>query len=193
MTITAIRPSRVAGDQLRVRQLEDREWPVLRDMRLRARGESADSFLTSYDAEAAFSDEQWQAEFSRGSWFLASLGIESIGIVGATSFHDIPADDRYLENLWVAEERRRDGVATILVSKVMQRLATDGVHTIWLWILDGNDKAWKFYEKLGFDGHGDPVALQAYPGRSEQRMKFDLLCPLPASPAVSLAAISGRW
>lgn len=147
-------------------------------MRLAALKDSPRSFLSCYEDELRFGEEQWRAEFRRGSWILACLAGEPVGMVGVTAFTDIPAQDRYIECLWIEPCLRGTGLALAFVGKVIDELADARVGSVWLWILDGNHAASNLYKKLGFTVQGNPVDLEKYPGRWETRMMLSLSCQL---------------
>ena len=99
-------------------------------------------------------------------------------MVGVTAFTDIPAQDRYIECLWIEPCLRGTGLALAFVGKVIDELADARVGSVWLWILDGNHAASNLYKKLGFTVQGNPVDLEKYPGRWETRMMLSLSCQL---------------
>ena len=148
------------------------EWPVLRDMRLRAFRDSPHSFLATYENEKDFDEQKWRAEFGRGDWTVSIQDAERAGIVGCTREVGMSAHERYLEYLWVAPRWRNKGVAHSMLTVVLDRLRKSGVRTAYLWVLDGNDAAVRLYESVGFisSNHRQP----ARPGRTEERMQFDL-------------------
>ena len=74
----------------------------------------------------------------------------------------------YLEYLWVVPEFRRVGVASLLLRTALTRLRASGVHTVWLYILDGNDPAKQLYQRFGFQSANERVEL---PGSSSRAVK----------------------
>ena len=172
-------PASEVTNQITLRWLTTNDWQDLRRMRLAALADSPRFFLGRYEEEASRSARWWQDKCSRGNWVLACLGKETIGLVGVTRCDDIPPSGRYIESLWITPAWRRFGLASVFICKVMRKLAADGVGSIWLWILDGNNPAGNLYKKLGFVDDGDPVILSHYTDRWETRMKFDLSWPLP--------------
>jgi len=150
------------------------EWPLLRDMRLAALHESPRVFLSSYQAEKAFDEQRWREEFGRGEWILYVQGDEPTGIVGCTRESGMPTDECYLEYLWVMPEWRSRGVAQNMVTDVLDHLREAGMRRAYLWVLDGNDAAMRLYKRVGFISSDDPQPLAARPGRTEERMQFNL-------------------
>ncbi len=55
-----------------------------------------------------------------------------------------------LSDMWVEPQARRLGVGEKLSLVTMQWLAKQGVHSIEIQILEGNEPIWRLYEKMGF-------------------------------------------
>lgn len=55
-----------------------------------------------------------------------------------------------LSDMWVEPQARRLGVGEKLSLITMQWLAAQGVHSIEVQILEGNEPIWRLYEKMGF-------------------------------------------
>jgi ribosomal protein S18 acetylase RimI-like enzyme len=155
-----------------IKALVPDEWPVLRDMRLAALRESPHAFLATYEKEKAFDELKWRAEFGRGDWNVSVQDDELAGIVGCTREDGMPGNECYLEYLWIAPRWRNKGLAHHMLTVVLGRLRNSGVRTAYLWVLDGNDAAVRLYKGVGFisSNHRQP----ARPGRTEERMQFDL-------------------
>jgi GNAT superfamily N-acetyltransferase len=152
-----------------IRFLSASEWRLLRDARLAALNESPGSFLSSYERERGFGDEEWRAELARGHWLVCVHGQEVRAILGATPEPDVGAEDRYLCYLWVAPHARRTRIATRLVTQMLDRLRAEGVVRAWLWVVSGNEAARTFYGRLGFRPSGDRQPLRHDPERHEER------------------------
>jgi ribosomal protein S18 acetylase RimI-like enzyme len=60
---------------------------------------------------------------------------------------------------------------------ILGRLQADGVRTVLLWVLDGNDAAMRLYRRAGFVIAGSPRPLEVLPGRTEQLLRRDLPDP----------------
>jgi ribosomal protein S18 acetylase RimI-like enzyme len=159
----------------RVDVLAENDWPSLRDIRLQALNTDPAAFLASHETEAAFAEQRWRQEFTRGEWHVmraAEQGPErqDVGLLGVTWLPATPSWGRYLEYLWVAPELRQHGVASNLLRTVLDRLRDSGVHTVWLYILDGNTPAMRLYQRFGFQSTNDVQPLPDDPTRSEERL-----------------------
>jgi len=157
-----------------IKLLGPEEWPVLRDIRLRALRESPESFLSSYEREVSFGSERWRAEFARGEWSIGFIDTAPVGLLGTTRELDTPADQCYLEYMWVAPEFRRSGLAHSLLEVVLGRVRNNGVNTVFLWVLDGNTPAEQLYKSIGFVSTSQRQPLEADPARFEELMLLHL-------------------
>jgi ribosomal protein S18 acetylase RimI-like enzyme len=165
---------RAGATLYRVKVLTEQEWFRLREIRLSALNESPEAFLSSLAREAAYREEQWRAEFTRGEWAVVVTSDRAVGLVGATRESHMPVDERYLEYIWVAPGSRRSGVASMLLRTVLDHLRDSGVLTVWLWILDGNERAMRLYQRFGFISTNERQPLTANPARNEERLRLSL-------------------
>lgn len=159
---------------LRVEVLTENEWPRLRDIRLAALREDPSSFLARHDHEAAYDELRWRQEFSRGQWNIMLADDKEIGLLGVTREKTMPRQECYLEYLWVASDSRQAGLGSILLRTVLDQLRDSGVHTVWLFILNGNHGAMRFYQRFGFQRTNERQPLPDHPAGSEERMKLSL-------------------
>ncbi len=162
----------------RVDVLTEDDWPRLRDIRLTALQADATAFLSSHTTEKSFAEQRWRQEFSRGEWnvMIAAgwLRRRYVGLVGITRLPDTSSQECYLEYLWVAERFRRRGLASMLLRTVLDRLRDSGVHTVWLYILDGNDRAMRLYKRFGFQSTNQVEPLPEDPERTEEKLRLRL-------------------
>jgi RimJ/RimL family protein N-acetyltransferase len=158
-----------------VKILTEDEWFMLRDVRLSALDDSPQSFLARYEVEAEYDEEKWRSEFVRGEWSIVLADNDKVvGLLGVTREHWMPPQDRDLEFVWIASRVRGRGVATMLLKTTLDRLPRAGVHTVWLWILDGNVEARRLYERFGFKSTNLRQPLPEQGKRCEERMRFSL-------------------
>jgi ribosomal protein S18 acetylase RimI-like enzyme len=150
------------------------DWRTLRTVRLAALQESPEAFLATYEAEREFDEARWRAEFDRGAWIIGLENRTPVSVLGCTRAEDAPPWERYLEYLWVAPECRRTGVASGMLRYAIGWLRERGVRRALLWVLDGNDAAVRLYKRAGFVSSSHSQPLPGRPGRTEERMQFDL-------------------
>jgi len=157
-----------------IKELVPAQWPALRDIRLRALRDSPDSFLSTFERETSYQEEQWLAEFARGQWNIGIRDEEAVGLLGATREADTPIEQCYLEYMWVAPRYRRSGFAAHMLKVVIDRLHAAGVRTVQLWVLTGNKPAEQLYKSVGFESTDRSQPLPDLPGRSEKLMRLRL-------------------
>ena len=88
---------------------------------------------------------------------------------GISRDEDLP-DTGELFALYVLKEYQRQGVGSALTREVFSRLAD--FQKIALWVLKGNERAVRFYEKTGFRFDGTEKELTLGEPRTEQRMVY---------------------
>jgi ribosomal protein S18 acetylase RimI-like enzyme len=159
---------------LRVEVLTEDEWPRLQSIRLAALHEDPVKFLFSHKEEAAYDPQRWRQEFSRGQWNIMVSDHKEIGLLGVTREEAMSEQECYLEYLWVASDFRRVGVASSLLRTVLARLQASGVHTVWLYILDGNEPAMRLYQRFGFQSTNERIELPDHPAGGEELLKLRL-------------------
>ncbi|HTX00228.1 MAG TPA: GNAT family N-acetyltransferase [Acidimicrobiales bacterium] len=145
----------------------------LRAVRLRALAESPEAFASTLERELAMTDDEWVARMERGAWFLAVEDGEDVGIV--CSFPD-PARPaaQHLVAMWVDPRIRGTTVAADLVGAVVSLSRAEGAGAVFLWVLDPNARARRFYERLGFVDTGDRQPLPRDPSIGETRLALHL-------------------
>jgi ribosomal protein S18 acetylase RimI-like enzyme len=157
-----------------VEVLTENEWSRLRDIRLTALLDHPSAFLSSYEVEEAYDEQRWRQEFLRGEWNIMLADGKEVGLLGVTRERKMPSQECYLEYLWVARRLRRSGAGSRLLRTVLDRLRDTGVHTVWLYVLDGNEDARRLYRRFGFRSTNERQPLPNHPAGSEERMKLRL-------------------
>jgi RimJ/RimL family protein N-acetyltransferase len=159
---------------MRTELLKEDDWARLRDIRLEALRSDARAFLSTYERESRYDERKWRREYSRGDWTILVDKGYAIGLIGVTREPSTPRGACYLEYMWIRPEFRRAGVASDLVSAVLKRLAGEGMTTVWLWVLDGNEPATRLYRQIGFCFTGKKQPLPDDPTRNENLMELSL-------------------
>ncbi len=155
---------------IRVGPASPADWRIAKDVRLRALAESPSAFGSTFAREARFDDAEWQARVASGTWFLALSGTRAVGMAAIITQDCLP-DERHLVGMWVAPEWRGTQVATQLVEAVCDAARAAGANGVVLWVVDGNARARRLYERLGFVGTGQRQPLPSNPAVGEERMR----------------------
>ena len=164
---------------LRFRPLRSDEWQLLRNVRLNALRESPQSFLAEYDQEEECGQERWQTEFDRGNWIVGELDGKHVCLTGVTRESGAPADERYLEYVWVAKAFRGQHISSHMLTSIIRELEKADVRTILLWTLENdNHLAQLLYKQLDFITTGQKQELK---GRSWEHFRRDSILDLNES------------
>lgn len=154
---------------VRIEGLDDRDWRVLRGLRLAALSEAPDAFWATWEEEAAFGPEEWRG-FVRGvQWFIAVRDGTPVGMVGCLRRSECP-DEPELISTWVEPAERGSGTADALLDAVIGWAVDQGIDAISLWITEGNDGARRFYQRHRFRVTGERAALPLERGGVVERM-----------------------
>jgi ribosomal protein S18 acetylase RimI-like enzyme len=156
-----------------VRPAEPDDWAVVREIRLRALAESPSAFASTLAREEAFGEEDWRRRLQHGYCFLAQAGGRTVGTVAGFAEEDVP-DEHHLVAMWVEPAHRGTPAATELVEAVCRRAREDGAAAVRLWVVDGNERARRLYERLGFVSTGERQPLPSAPEISEELLRRDL-------------------
>jgi GNAT superfamily N-acetyltransferase len=106
--------------------------------------------------------------------------VRVIGLVGAPVGLCAIRDDE-LYQLFVAASARGTGAAQALLADGERRLAANGVTRAWLSCAIGNDRAARFYEKMGWTKAGNMVAdLETTEGFFQlESLRYEKVLPHP--------------
>jgi GNAT superfamily N-acetyltransferase len=149
-----------------IRRIRIDEGPLLRELRLRALDDAPDAFGQRVPDAMAISESEWRATArvsSHGTgraWFLAD-GPD--GVVGMVQGRRRPVDTLLVFSMWVDPAARRLGLGRGLIEAAESWARTWNGRRTLLWVLDGNEPARRFYERLGFSVvlHGPDAELGA--------------------------------
>jgi ribosomal protein S18 acetylase RimI-like enzyme len=142
---------------------------ILRDLRLQALRESPVAFGSTYEREVARTTADWQRWLSPGATFVLEDAAGPRGIVAGV--HD-ETDTAvvHLMAMWVSPALRGSGAADALVAAVFSWAESQGAASVRLKVIQGNDRARGFYERIGFRVTGQEEIRQR-DGRIEIQME----------------------
>jgi ribosomal protein S18 acetylase RimI-like enzyme len=151
---------------LNVRPLLAAEWPLYRELRLRALRDSPDAYGSVLALESALTDDEWSTRLARGVDSASELPLlaecdgEPCGLAWVRLDDDAP-DSAHLYQMWVAAEHRRRGVGRALVDAAGAWSRVMGAQQLELDVTCNNDAAVRLYEGAGFVTYGEPRPLRA--------------------------------
>jgi GNAT superfamily N-acetyltransferase len=159
---------------MRVRRLDRSDWRVLREGRLAALRDSPAAFWATWEDESRYTSADWVAFMSRTTWFTAvSDGGRTrplVGLVGCLQREELP-DEPEVVGMWVAPGRRGTGTADALIGALHAWALDEGVRSLGLWVVEGNDRARRFYERHLYRCTGERAPLPDRRPGHEQRMR----------------------
>jgi ribosomal protein S18 acetylase RimI-like enzyme len=148
--------------------MSERDWELLRNLRLRMLREDAHAFGSSYEREAGFDEARWRRRAAGTDGvpvqgFIAELphGADEGQAVGmAAGVVEPPNADAeagnegpnvaMLVSMWVAPERRGRGVGERLTGAVRDWADAAGFAELRLIVHNDNGPARRLYERFGF-------------------------------------------
>jgi GNAT superfamily N-acetyltransferase len=123
--------------------------PILREVRLQALSDAPDAFGSTYERELARTASDWQGWMSPGVAFILYEPLGARGMVAGLREETDPAVV-HLMAMWVHPKIRGSGGADELVSAVVAWARSVGAKLVRLKVIQGNDRARRFYERMGF-------------------------------------------
>jgi ribosomal protein S18 acetylase RimI-like enzyme len=163
-----------------VRRIAVPDWPELRRLRLEALKDSPLAFLERYDESVAKPDEFWRGRAQRGAaggaaaTFVAEVATSGRFLGKATGYVNPDVTGRVkveVVGVYVSPEHRGSGVAEALVARVVRWAGEEaGADRIGLYVVDNNERAARFYRRLGFVPTGHTVPYPHDPAYREIQM-----------------------
>jgi GNAT superfamily N-acetyltransferase len=160
------------GRVIEVRRAALHDWEAVRATRLSALADAPYAFASTLAREAAFDSREWRRMVGERDWFLAWFGDQPVGIAAGVA-HELP-EERHLVAMWVAAAHRGSTAATQLVEAVCDWARAQGAGAVTLWVADGNLRARRFYERLGFRSTGRRQPLPSAPEVGEEQLRREL-------------------
>jgi ribosomal protein S18 acetylase RimI-like enzyme len=121
-------------------------------------------------------ERQWAHALARQTCTLAMAedAGEVLGFAAYGRCRDVGAApaDHELWALHVAAGHWRQGIGKLLWERVQQDFMAAGAQSISLWVLEGNDRARKFYEAVGFGLQPESVKVENIGGADAVEVRY---------------------
>ena len=143
--------------------------PLLRELRLQALSEAPDAFGSTYDRELARTPSDWRRWMSPGVTFILDEPAGARGMVAAVR-DETDLAVVHLMAMWVHPAIRGSGAADELVAAVLAWAEVEGAGLVRLKVIHGNDRARRFYQRIGFHPTGHE-SIRERDGRIEILME----------------------
>lgn len=157
-----------------VRRVGEDDWARVRKIRLAALQESPAAFASTYERESGFDEETWRSRARTAAWFLAYDGTRVVGLVAGIREEAAPAYERHVVSFWVAPDHRARGIASALLTSVVDWARQDGAQLVTLWVVDGNQPAAKLYLRHGFQYTGERQPVPGSVSTIESKLELRL-------------------
>jgi GNAT superfamily N-acetyltransferase len=181
-----------------IERLGEGGWQILRDVRLAALQEAPEAFWATWQDQCRWEREDWVRFTHAVVWFVAvddrRPGPLQAGLVGCLRREEFP-DEPEVVGLWVRPEERGVGTADLLIGAAHRWAVTQGVRSLVLWVVDGNERARRFYERHLYVPTGERAPLPVGRAGQEHRMRRTWATPpdgAARAPEI-LQSPSPRW
>jgi ribosomal protein S18 acetylase RimI-like enzyme len=145
-----------------IRALREDEWPLLRELRLRALRDSPDAFSPLAEEVAREADEYWQrgarsfASSEHATLLVAEREGRAVGLVSATA----AGGTGYVGAMWLEPSARGAGLGRALLDAACATLRARGCARLALSVTETNAAAIALYESAGFARTGESKPLR---------------------------------
>lgn len=159
-------PTRLSAT-IEVVRVTEENWRTYRDVRLAALLDSPRAFASTYAGSAARSDAAWVALLESLDVWLAFDHDRPVGLVALGRDAELPEDEVYLIQMWVAAPARGTGAGNLLVETALAAAAEAGYARVLLDVAEENAPARRLYERHGFELTGSTWDNPLYGGIRE--------------------------
>jgi ribosomal protein S18 acetylase RimI-like enzyme len=135
--------------EITLRVLDESDWSVYRDIRLRALAESPGSFTATLAEEADRDEQFWRDMMTRSHRLLAEQASVPQGIVSLGPYEQEPSAAEVF-GLYVIPEARGTGVAWRLVEAAAALATQQAYLQLYYWVGTDNGRAIGFANNFGF-------------------------------------------
>lgn len=153
------------GETPQIRPFAPHEWPIYKDLRLRALADSPDAFGSTLAAEQGRTDAEWASRLAAAAEsggdlpLIAELDGEPIGLAWGRIDKSNP-DAAHLYQMWVAPDWRRRGAGRMLLEAVIAWAKGKNVNYLELGVTYRDSPAMRLYRRAGFEPAGAPEPLR---------------------------------
>jgi GNAT superfamily N-acetyltransferase len=158
---------------LRIVHLGEDDWFLLRALRLRALATDPAAFGSTLAVEKTFDEATWRQRLRTSAWLAASTGMRPCGLMALAARSNNPSIGDVLA-VWVAPESRGRGTGAALLDALIATAHQLGLHTLALFVVDGNLPAERLYSQHGFVRTGHTKPLPHTPEIVEVEMRLPL-------------------
>ena len=140
---------------IEIREFEKNEWDLYKFLRLESLRDSPQSFDSTLEQEAKYSDLDWAYRLSAKRKFAEVLPLVGFfknrakGLAWGV-LHNSDSNEAYLYQMWVAPDARNKGLGKALLSQLVLWARELGLRALMLEVANSNNEAIKLYRSFGF-------------------------------------------
>jgi ribosomal protein S18 acetylase RimI-like enzyme len=146
--------------------LRPNDWPVYRNLRLRALADAPDAFCSTFAEESQRPDDVWAARLAgpalgsyQQAWpFVATLDGAPVGLAWV-KLDGAGAHTAGVYQVWVAPEARGRGIGAALINAAIEWARARKASEVRLDVTAGDGAAARLYRRMGFVDVGAPVPM----------------------------------
>jgi ribosomal protein S18 acetylase RimI-like enzyme len=150
-------------DMPAIRTLHPDDWPIYRDLRLRALADAPHAFCSSLTEESGRTDDVWAARlaapalgaYQQGWPFAAEVDGAPVGL----AWVKMEGGHASVYQVWVAPEARGRGVGAALLDAAISWARARKAAEVRLDVTSGDGAAARLYRRMGFVDVGAPVPM----------------------------------
>ena len=145
------------------------DWARVRDLGIAALRDSPEAFLESVQSAESRDEAGWRARVGPDPGRRSLIARDAAGRwLGSMTI--VTMEGRvWLVGAWVAPAHRGTGVAeALLLAQLEWARAALGTDRVWLHVTEGNDRARRLYERVGFRATGVVDRFEGYDGDSNE-------------------------
>ena len=140
--------------EMEVRQLTEDDAEGYREIRLQALERHPEAFQATYETVADLPLDAYRQRLRRYALFGGFIDDRLCGFVGFYPLKNPKISHKGLiRRMYLAEDARGSGLAEKMVEAVVEH-ARDEVEQLLISVIADNDRARRFYEKMGFEPYG---------------------------------------
>ena len=151
---------------MQVRRAAPGDEPILRWLRLEAMADAPEAFGSTLERERARREDDWRQWIDPGPMWLLEDDHTPLGLSGLRVPAEGPVE---IVSVWVHEQARGSGAAAVLVQAAVDWAEAAG-RALVLRVTAGNDRALRFYERMGFELTG-ATEVRERDGAIEREMR----------------------
>jgi GNAT superfamily N-acetyltransferase len=147
------------------------DWPIYRELRLRALREEPQAYASTLERELQLTDQQWRDRLGRAVTVLAMREEELVGTATGIWQGD---GDMMIVAMYVLPHARGRGLAVRLIDEIAEAAMAGGGRQLLLDLAEGNAAAERSYRGYGFVPTGRSTPMERDPSIMESRFAYPL-------------------